>query len=178
MKISLNTIRELNQYEGCAGDIAPAGVDKLVEKIGAQLGGVDEVIDFGKKYRGIIVAKVASCTKHPDADKLQLCMIDDGGTAKGVERDQNGRVQVVCGAPNVREGLLVAWLPPGVTVPSMLGKDSLVLEVREIRGQKSNGMLASCKELALGDDHSGILEIPEDKAKPGDDFAVPHLPKP
>ncbi len=171
MKVALNETQGFNERYHTTGDIAPEGVEKLVEKIGAQLGAVEEVIDFGKKYQGIVVAKVVSCEPHPGADKLKLCKIDDAGTIKSVERDENNLVQVVCGAPNVREGLLVAWLPPGVTIPSTFDKETVVLEAKEIRGEVSNGMLASCKELNLSDDHSGILELPEDKAKPGDDFA-------
>jgi len=170
MKISLNTIRSMNRRYGCADDIAKIGVDELVEKIGAQLGAVEEVIEFGKKYEGIVIAKVISCEKHTDADKLQVCKIDDGGQAQNVERDENGHVQVVFGAPNVREGLSVAWLPPGSTVPATAGKEPFVLEARELRGAVSNGMLASPKELALGDNHEGILEIDGDHA-PGTDFA-------
>ncbi|HVI60652.1 MAG TPA: phenylalanine--tRNA ligase subunit beta, partial [Candidatus Saccharimonadales bacterium] len=89
--------------------------------------------------------------------------------AKDVERDKDGLVQVVCGAPNVREGMLAAWLPPGATVPSTIGKDPFVLEARELRGEKSNGMLASPKELEIGDSHDGLLVL--DKGQPGDDFA-------
>ncbi len=163
MKVSVNGLK---QYAGIA-----LPVDRLVEKIGAQLGGIDEVVELGGKYQGIIVAKVGACQKHGNADKLSVCKIDDGGVAQDVQRDENGHVQVVCGAPNVRQGMLAAWLPPGTTVPASLGKDPLMLEAREIRGLQSNGMLASLKELALGDDHSGILEIPEGDAKPGDDFA-------
>lgn len=86
-----------------------------------------------------------------------------------VERNQDGFVQVVCGAPNVREGLMVAWLPPGSTVPASVDSDPFVLGARELRGVMSNGMLASASELALSDDHSGILEL--DEGNPGDDFA-------
>ena len=162
MKVSLNWAKEYVDID--------LPLDKLVDKIGAQLGAVEEVIDLGAKYKGIIIAKVVSCEKHPDADKLHICKIDDGGKAKGVKRDADGNVQVVCGAPNVREGLLVAWLPPGVTVPSTFDKDPLVLEAREIRSVVSNGMLASPAELAISDSHDGILEITGDY-KPGDDFA-------
>jgi phenylalanyl-tRNA synthetase beta chain len=171
MKISLNTIRGLNRRYGCADDVAKIGIDELVEKIGAQLGSIEEVIEFGKKYTGIVIARVVSCQKHPDADKLQVCTIDDGGITPDVKRDDNGHVQVVCGAPNVRAGLSVAWLPPGTTVPDTVGKEPFTLEAREIRGQTSNGMLASPKELGLGDDHDGILEIDGDLA-PGTDFAA------
>jgi phenylalanyl-tRNA synthetase beta chain len=87
-----------------------------------------------------------------------------------VVRDENGHVQVVCGAPNVREGLTVAWIPPGATVPESFDKDVLVIESREIRGQASNGMLASPKELSLSDDHEGLLELGED-VQPGTAFS-------
>jgi phenylalanyl-tRNA synthetase beta chain len=150
--------------------IMPDGIDTLVEKIGAQLGAVEEVIDLGKKYQGVVVAKIVKCVKHPNADKLNVCTIDDGGNTPDVNRDENGLVQVVCGAPNAREGLLVVWLPPGSTVPSMADKDPFVLEARDLRGVVSNGMLASPHELALSDSHEGILEIEED-AKPGDSLA-------
>ncbi len=148
----------------------PDGIDTLVEKIGAQLGAVEEVIDLGKKYQGIVVAKVVKCEKHPNADKLSVCLIDDGKTVKNVKRNKDRLVEVVCGAPNVAAGQLVAWIPPGVTVPSTEDKESFVLEAREIRGVVSNGMIASAKELALGDDHSGIVVIDE-PAKPGQPFA-------
>lgn len=162
MKISINTIRFINQHYGSAGDPAPDGAEALAAKVGAQLGGIDDVVDFGSKFDGVVVARVVSCEKHPDADKLNVCLIDDGGKAEGVSRNGDGLVQVVCGAPNVRAGLTVAWLPPGSTVPESFGKDPFVLGARELRGVVSNGMLASPKELALGDSHDGILEIAAD----------------
>ena len=73
MKVSLNSIRFMNQRYGTADEIVPAGgVIELVEKIGAQLGAVEEVIDVGKKYQGIVIAKVVTCEQHPNADKLKL----------------------------------------------------------------------------------------------------------
>jgi len=169
MKISLNTIRFVNQHYGSAGDPAPDGVDVLAEKIGAQLGAIEEIVDFGSKYENVLVVKVVSCLQHPNADRLHLCIVDDGGKAQHVARDENGHVQVVCGAPNVHEGMLAAWLPPGSTVPSTIGKDPFVLEARELRGKVSNGMMASPKELAIGDSHEGILEVDKDVA-PGTSF--------
>lgn len=162
MKVSVNWLKQFTDID--------LSVDELAAKIGEQLGAVEEIIDLGKKYQGIIVAKVVSCEKHPNADKLSVCWIDDGGKAEGVARNEAGHVQVVCGAPNVRAGLTVAWLPPGATVPSTSDKDPFVLEARELRGIVSNGMLASSQELAIGDDHSGIVEIDID-AEPGADFA-------
>lgn len=163
MKVSLNWIKQYIDFE-----LPP--VDELVERIGAQLGAVEEVENLGAKYQGVLIAKVVSCEDHPNADRLHVCRIDDGGKAQNVERDENGLVQVVCGAPNVREGLMVAWLPPGSTVPESVGHDPFVLEARELRGVVSNGMLASPKELALGDSHEGILELDADST-PGEDFA-------
>lgn len=208
MKVSVNWIREINRKYQCSADPMSKGIDALVEKIGAQLGAVEEVVNFGKKYKGIVVAKVVECEKHPNADKLSLCLIDPGGiefdksnsSAKtGIpqgqprgtspkangkagstrvddsdrfkkHRNKDGLVKVVCGAPNVKAGQLIAWIPPGVTVPSTFDKDPFVLEAREIRGKVSNGMIASMKELALGDDHEGILVIDE-PAQLGKPFA-------
>lgn len=171
MKISINEIKNLG-YK----DIVSLPVDQLVEKIGAQLGAVEDVEDLGAKYEGVVVARVVSCENHPNADRLHVCKVDDGGKTEGLERDEKGYVQVVCGAPNVREGLLVAWLPPGSAVPETYHHEApFVLDARELRGVVSNGMLASPKELALGDSHDGILEI-DAKAKPGQPFAdVYHL---
>lgn len=170
MKISVNSINEFNEQEKAATSISPNGVNALIEKIGSQLGEVEEVVDLGKKYKGVVVAKVISCVKHPNADRLKVCTIDDGGSAADVERLENGLVQVVCGAPNVAEGQLVAWLPPGAIVPATYDKDPFVLESRELRGERSNGMIASANELGVSDDHSGILVLESD-IKPGDDFA-------
>jgi phenylalanyl-tRNA synthetase beta chain len=162
MKVSLNWIKQFTAVD--------LPVDKLVEKIGAQLGAVEEVEETGLKYKGILAVKVIECRRHPDADKLSLCLVDDGGINKKVMRGQNDLVEVVCGAPNVKAGMLAAWIPPGVTVPSTFDKEPFVIEAREIRGTISNGMLASAKELGIGDDHSGIVVI-DKKASPGDSFA-------
>ena len=163
MKVSLNWIKQYLDFE------LPA-IDDLERKIGAQLGAIEETENLGEKYKGVVVARIVACADHPNADRLHVCTIDDGGITQGVNRDQHGYVQVVCGAPNAREGILVAWLPPGTTVPETYNKEPFVLEARELRGVVSNGMLASARELALGTDHNGIVEIDID-AKPGDEFA-------
>jgi phenylalanyl-tRNA synthetase beta chain len=170
MKVSVNQIKYYQELYEWSENPAPEGVTVLVERIGAQLAGVEETTAIGKKYAGIIIVKVVECHKHENSDHLNVCLIDDGGVMTDVTRDANGHIQVVCGAPNVRAGLTVAWLPPGATVPSSYDSDPFVLSVREIRGVVSNGMLASPKELALGDSHEGILEIDEDVA-PGTMFA-------
>lgn len=166
MKISLNTLRFYRNEYDWAGDPAPDGIDVLVQKIGAQLGAVEEVVEFGKKYQGVVIVKIVACDPHPNADRLKVCTVDDAGVTPNVARDDRGYVQVVCGAPNVHEGMTAAWLPPGATVPETADKDPFVLEARELRGVVSNGMLASAKELAISDNHDGILEI-EDEVAPG-----------
>ncbi len=167
MKVSLNWAQWHSKV-----DLKPEGVSKLVEKIGAQLGEVEEIDYYGPLYEGIVVVKVVDCVKHPNADKLSLCLVDDGKVVKDVRRNKDGLVQVVCGASNVKKDMFAAWIPPGVTVPSTARKDPFVLEAREIRGKVSNGMLASPSELDISDEHEGILEIdsnsnPKELCKPG-----------
>jgi phenylalanyl-tRNA synthetase beta chain len=159
MKISTNSIRSFNDRYHTASSPVSNGIDELVEKIGAQLGGIEEVVSFGARFEGIPVIKIVSCVDHPNSDHLHICKVDDGGVIKDVPRDSEGLVQIVTGAPNVRDGFVGAWLPPGVTVPESLGKDPFVLEARALRGETSYGMLASAKELTLGDDHNGIMEL-------------------
>lgn len=146
-------------------------VDELATLIGARLVEIEEVIDLGAKYKDVIVAKVVECSKLEGSDHLNITKLDDGGKTPGVERDENGLVQVVCGAPNVRAGLLVAWLPPNTTVPQTFGdNEPFVLGARKLRGVMSNGMIASARELDLFDDHTGILELDKD-VTPGSLFA-------
>lgn len=164
MIISVNWLKKFTEIDG--------SIDELATLIGSRLVEIEEVIDLGKKYEGVIVAKVVECAPLEGSDHLNVTKIDDGGKAEGVERDENGLVQVVCGAPNVRAGILVAWLPPNSTVPETYGdKEPFVLGARKLRGVMSNGMLASAKELDLFDDHTGILEVDKDMA-PGTSFAT------
>ena len=161
MIISVNWLKQFTDID----------LDELATLIGARLVEIEEVIDLGAKYKDVLVARVVSCGKHQGSDHLSVVKLDDGGKAD-VERDENGYVQVVCGAPNVREGLLVAWLPPGSTVPETFGTaEPFVLDTRKLRGVMSNGMIASAKELALFDEHDGILELDKEDLVPGASFA-------
>lgn len=162
MKVSLNTIKQFIDF-----DLPP--VDELVKKINQQLGGVEEVIELGEKYKDATIVKVVECEKHANADKLSVCKVDTG---------TGELVQVVCGAPNVHADMWAIWLPPESVVPETYGtKEPFVLGARELRGVMSNGMLASARELGLGDDHDGIVQIyehdvPEGKElKSGGSFA-------
>jgi phenylalanyl-tRNA synthetase beta chain len=146
-------------------------IDELATLIGARLVEIEEVIDYGAKYKDVVVAKVIQCGKLEGSDHLNVTKLDDGGKTPDVERDENGYVQVVCGAPNVREGMMIAWLPPNTVVPETYGtSEPFVLGARKLRGVMSNGMIASPRELALFDEHEGILELDADLA-PGASFA-------
>lgn len=161
MKVSLNIVRSLINFE------LPS-VDELVLRVNQQLGGVEEVIDLGAKYSGARIVRVVECGKHPDADRLSVTKIDDGGAVPDVPRDDNGYVQVVCGAPNVHADMWAIWLPPGSTVPASFDDaEPFVLGARPLRGVLSQGMLAAADELAIGTDHKGIIEITENDLPSG-----------
>lgn len=171
MKFSLSAAQRLTSY-----DLAPNGLEQLIASIGLQLGAVESVVEYGARYEGLLVVRVISVTPHPNADKLSVCLIDDGGQTKGVARSESGHVPVVCGAPNVRDGQSVVWIPPGVTVPSTyVESNPLVMAQKEIRGITSNGMIASLQELDLGNDSTGIHvinpdEVNDELCKPGTQF--------
>lgn len=171
MKFSLN----VGQYYSNV-DLKSLPHAEIVQKMGLQLGAIEDVIEWGDKYKNIVVVKIVEFKKHPNADKLSVCRVDDGGVTQNVERDEEGYVQVVCGAPNVKGGLFVVWIPPGATVPSTLATDPFVLEARELRGEISNGMLASPRELDISDEHEGILVLSEKetdkKPKPGESVST------
>ena len=155
MKVSLNLIKQLINFE-----LPP--VDELVARVNQQLGGVEEVIDLNAKYGGARIVRVVECAKHPNADRLSVTKIDDGGVVADVPRDENGLVQVVCGAPNVHADMWAIWLPPQSTVPASFDDDEpFVLDARPLRGVLSQGMLAAADELDIGTDHEGIVEIHE-----------------
>ena len=155
MKVSLNLIKQLINFE-----LPP--VDELVARVNQQLGGVEAVIDLNAKYGGARIVRVVECAKHPNADRLSVTKIDDGGAVADVPRDENGLVQVVCGAPNVHVDMWAIWLPPKSTVPASFDDDEpFVLDARPLRGVLSQGMLAAADELDIGADHEGIVEIHE-----------------
>ena len=155
MKVSLNIIKQLINFE-----LPP--VDELVARVNQQLGGVEAVIDLNAKYGGARIVRVVECAKHPDADRLSVTKIDDGRAVADVPRDEDGLVQVVCGAPNVHADMWAIWLPPKSTVPASFDDDEpFVLDARPLRGVLSQGMLAAADELDIGADHEGIVEIHE-----------------
>jgi phenylalanyl-tRNA synthetase beta chain len=109
---------------------------------------VEGITNAAETLKGFVVGYVVEAVQHPNADRLRVCKVDTG----------SGVVQVVCGAPNARTGMKGIFAPTGSYIP---GTD-LLLKASKIRGEDSNGMLCSSRELQLGDDHSGIIDLPAD----------------
>ncbi|HTK12374.1 MAG TPA: phenylalanine--tRNA ligase subunit beta [Xanthobacteraceae bacterium] len=110
---------------------------------------VEHITDKVKALAAFTIATVVSAEKHPNADKLRVCMVDTGAGAP---------VQVVCGAPNAHAGMKAVFAAPGTHVPG----SGLDLKVGTIRGVESRGMLCSARELGLSEEHDGIIEVPAD----------------
>lgn len=151
MKISLSWLKKYVSIPEAVSD------EELIRLIGARLVEVEGVIDETHKYDNIYIVRVESCEKIPETH-LSLCYISAGQTP----------VQVVCGAPNVRAGMLAVWIAPGAIVPASAKEDApFVIGKRKMQGYESNGMLAGADELDFGDDHSGIVEIDPGLFEPG-----------
>ncbi len=134
-----------------------ASLDQICERLTA-IGLEVEHVDDKAAYKPFVIAKVVSAVQHPNADKLRVLMVDAG----------DGKpVQVVCGAPNARAGMIGALARPGTYVPGI----DVTLAVGNIRGVESHGMMCSEKELNISDSHDGIIDLPED-APVGTPFAT------
>lgn len=134
------TLSWLHQFIA-TGTLTPAQIADQLTMLGLEVDTVQEL--FGDLDQ-IVTARVATVSKHPDADKLTVCEVDAG----------DGLIQVVCGAPNVRAGMISALARPGVRLP-----DGTKINKAKVRGMASAGMLCSSQELGLDDDHSGILDL-------------------
>jgi len=164
MLISLNAIK---QYVKIPDSITN---QDLVKLIGSRLVEVEGTEDLAKKYQNIYIAKVIKCTDIPGTH-LHLCEVDAGSLNQEFGQLENGLIQVVCGAPNVRAGIFVAWLAPGAIVPVTFGTEDFKLSVRKLRGYESYGMIAGADELGFGTEHKYIAEIAPDLAEPGIEFS-------
>ena len=140
MKFSLSWLKEHLDT-----DADMQAVADCLNRIGLEVEGIENPAEALSAFR---IAKVISAAPHPQADKLQVLSVDAGGAP----------LQVVCGAPNARAGMLGVFGPAGAIVPA----NGMVLKVAAIRGVESNGMMCSIAELELGDDHDGIIELPDD----------------
>ncbi len=137
------TLRWLKEYLD-----TDASLEEIVEALNTIGLEVEDVKDPGAELGNFTVARIISAEKHPDADKLKVCRVET----------KDGEVQVVCGAPNARAGLVGVFAPPGTHVPGT----GLDLKVAKVRGVESAGMMCSERELMISDDHEGIIELPED----------------
>jgi len=141
MKFTLPWLKEHLETDASLAEI----VDKLT-MIGLE---VESVEDKAELLKPFVIASVISAEKHPNADRLRVCMVDIG----------DGKpIQVVCGAPNARAGMKGVFSAPGTFIP---GKN-ITLTVGTIRGVESRGMLCSAAELMISDDHEGIIDLPAD----------------
>ncbi|MCJ8517969.1 phenylalanyl-tRNA synthetase beta chain [Pseudorhizobium tarimense] len=134
-----------------------ATLDEICERLTA-IGLEVEDVDDKAAYKPFVIAKVLSAEQHPQADRLKVLMVDTG--------DGSSPVQVVCGAPNARAGLIGALARPGSYVPGI----DVTLSIGNIRGVESHGMMCSEKELNMSDNHDGIIDLPAD-APVGTSFA-------
>ena len=139
MKFSENWLRQHVKTDATRDQLAAT-----LTAIGLE---VEEMNVLGDALDGVVVARIVECAKHPEADKLQVCQVDAGN---------GSMLQIVCGAPNARPGLVA----PLATIGTRLGE--LVIKAAKLRGVDSNGMLCSAKELGIDADASGLLELPAD----------------
>lgn len=149
MKFTLSWLKDHLETE--------ASLDEIVERL-TMIGLEVESVDDKAALRPFVIAKVLTAEQHPDADRLRVLMVDTGS---------GDPVQVVCGAPNARAGLIGAFAAPGTFVPGI----DVTLAVGTIRGVESRGMMCSERELQLSDEHNGIIDLPAD-APVGTSFAT------
>jgi len=141
MKFSLEWLRYFLDTEATLAEISA-----MLNAIGIEVEGIE---DPAEKLAGFRVAEVLTAAPHPDADKLQVLTVNIG---------EGAPLQVVCGAPNARAGMKGVLGTAGAVVPA----NGMVLRKNAIRGVESNGMMCSTRELELGEDHDGIIELPAD----------------
>jgi len=149
MKFTLSWLKDHLETDASLGQIV-----ETLTMIGLEV----ESVDDKAALEPFVIAKVLTAERHPDADKLQVLTVDTGS---------GNPVQVVCGAPNARAGLIGAFAPPGAYVPGI----DVTLSVGRIRGVESHGMMCSERELRLSDEHTGIIDLPAD-APVGASFAA------
>jgi phenylalanyl-tRNA synthetase beta chain len=136
MKLPISWLRDWIEY-----DATPEAVADALTRRGFYVEGIERK---GGDFPGVVVARVLEVKKHPNADKLSLCRVDAGA----------GELSIVCGAPNVVAGMIAPLATEGAVLPG-----GLAIKRSKIRGEESQGMLCSARELQLSEDHSGILDL-------------------
>src|SRR5262249_40616390 len=140
VKTTLSWLKEHIETEAPVHEIA-----RLLTALGLE---VESIEDRARDLAPFVVGHVIEAKQHPNADRLRVCLVDTG----------SAQVQVICGAPNARTGMKGVFAPAGSRIPGT----GLELKAGVIRGVESNGMLCSMREMGLGEDHEGIIDLPED----------------
>ncbi|MTH98583.1 phenylalanine--tRNA ligase subunit beta [Roseibium sp. RKSG952] len=146
MKFTLSWLKDHLDTDASVDEIAETLTDLGLE--------VEEIVNPADRLKDFTLGYVKHAEKHPDADKLRVCKVDT----------DEGELQIICGAPNAREGITVVVCKPGMYIPGL----DLTISVGKIRGVESFGMMASERELELSDEHDGIIELPSGEV--GDKF--------
>ena len=152
MKVTLNWLRQYVEF-----DWSPDELAERLTMLGIEVEGVQKL---GGEFEGIVVAQVITKDKHPNADKLTVCRVNDGKSER----------QIVCGAQNFKAGDKVPLILPGASLPAKPGETPFTIKVGKLRGVESQGMMCSPQELGTGDPVEGLLILRED-AKVGQRFA-------
>src|ERR1043166_1043299 len=139
MKVTVNWLKQYVEFKWSAEELA-----ERLTMLGLEVEGIEKI---GGEFEGIVVAQVASCDKHPNADKLSVCRVNDGRTER----------QIVCGAHNFKVGDKVPLILPGYSLPAKAGEQPFTIKVGKIRGVESHGMMCSPQELKLPDQVDGLL---------------------
>ncbi len=152
MKVTLNWLKQYVEFDWTAEELA-----ERLTMLGIEVEGVQKL---GGEFEGVVVAQVITKDKHPNADKLTVCRVNDG----------KGERQIVCGAQNFKPGDKVPLILPGSSLPAKAGEAPFTIKVGKIRGVESHGMMCSPQELGVGEPVEGLLILRED-AKVGQPFA-------
>jgi phenylalanyl-tRNA synthetase beta chain len=163
MKISYNWLKQYLDFS-----IEPIELAKILTDTGLEVEGIEEFESVKGGLEGVVIGKVLSCVKHPDADKLTVTTVDIG---------EKEPVQIVCGAPNVEKGQTVPVAKVGATLYPNGSDEGFTIKKAKIRGESSYGMICAEDELGLGSSHDGIMVLSNDVkagSKASDYFKVEH----
>ncbi|MCB0596817.1 MAG: phenylalanine--tRNA ligase subunit beta [Lewinellaceae bacterium] len=149
MKVSLNWLKEYLDIK-----LGPEEISEILTGIGLEVEGMERVETIRGGLEGVVAGKVLECGRHPNADRLSLTRVDIG--------NGEGPLQIICGAPNVAAGQTVFVATAGTTLYPIGSEEPLVLKKGKIRGELSEGMICSEDELGIGEDHSGIVVLPDE----------------
>lgn len=146
MNVSYKWLKEYVDFDMCPDDVA-----KALTSVGLEVGAVEEVQSIRGGLKGLVVAEVLTCQPHPDSDHMHVCTVNIG---------QDEPVQIVCGAPNCRQGLKVIAATLGTVLYD--GDKEFTIKKSKLRGVESFGMLCAEDEIGVGTSHDGIIELPQD----------------